>query len=684
MKDVAIDRSLHNYAFIKSLFDQGHDYIDCFNPFAIQVLQNEKFMSTLQIQSAINKYIKLDIPLHVVNSIIKRLKKKNLILQKKSEKKYVLAKKGIEYKCRLENQKDVTRRINSVIGKIVGFFSNRGEMITESQASELIDTLLRNNRNTIIEYLNPSYDFKPSKSIRETPHIKLLVEFLSEIDNKDPESYSTIRDIILGSTIYATSYARDAVELQKLGERKFKGCTIYLDSNIVLSMLGLHEPEENTTALELLKLLKEFGFDLRIFQFTEIEICRLIKHYRSVLHKYPHDIRIDSIYSSLKRKGWRSSEVIEFITNFEKQLHTLGICVDYSYEIDSNSALLNDVELRTKLSEYKKIQTLNGQDHDLTSIETIRKIRKRKFRNLEESKAMFLTSDLKLFKFNFNVMGHKVNGTVCEVIPDRLLTNILWLKKPKFNLSLSAIIAAQSRELIIARAIWDQFYVVLQELYRDKKIDDGMIGMLFYHNYVEDELRKYDESEVEKITPSFVLGYAQARANTIDKTTSIKLKKKELELIDSFEKEIDIAVLKNDQKWFDKAEKIREGIRAEAKTGSSRRIAWAKIALSSIFIIFVLYHIYLNDWATLELFDILLGSILFISAVAGVRTKEIWSAIGRKWETRIYNKWISKGGFLEFVAEDDASIEEHIPNIRTNDKKSQISPSEKDRWRRSG
>ena len=89
---------------------------------------------------------------------------------------------------------------------------------------------------------------------------------------------------------------------------------------------------------------------------------------------------------------------------------------------------------------YKGDQQLFHQNHDLFAIEKIKELRRYSIRKIEESKFFFLTSDRKLSRFNYLEMGHQSNGTICEIILDTLLTNILWLKDPRAKLSLKSII----------------------------------------------------------------------------------------------------------------------------------------------------------------------------------------------------------------------------------------------------
>jgi hypothetical protein len=114
---------------------------------------------------------------------------------------------------------------------------------------------------------------------------------------------------------------------------------------------------------------------------------------------------------------------------------------------------------------------------------------------------MFLTSDLKLSKFNYLEDGHKAKATIAEVIPDKFFTNILWIKNPKQpnTLHLSSWISLHTRNLFIDRSVWSKFYENLKILRDKNQINDLDISILIYDNHMQEVLRETDLSDVSNI-----------------------------------------------------------------------------------------------------------------------------------------------------------------------------------------
>jgi len=147
---------LCTYALIRSLYDQGEDYIDSFWPFAIQVLDAEKYSDTSSIQKQILDRCGISIPLHVLGTILKRARRKEYLQynlewsQENKRELYKLTPKGVQYLDKLENQEDVERRINDLLVDIAVFFGERNIALSNNQILDLLLNLLRENSQPLV------------------------------------------------------------------------------------------------------------------------------------------------------------------------------------------------------------------------------------------------------------------------------------------------------------------------------------------------------------------------------------------------------------------------------------------------------------------------------------------------------------------------------------------------------
>ncbi|MHA2243855.1 MAG: hypothetical protein ACXADY_02710, partial [Candidatus Hodarchaeales archaeon] len=388
-------------------------------------------------------------------------------------------------------------------------------------------------------------------------------------------------------------------------------------------------------------------FYLKAFDFTIDEISKVMTGYIDYGYRYPKNVRVDSIYGNLRRIGWGQLEAREFIISLEERLEEKGIEIERT-EVDLHNYIPKIEDTRNFMEKYKNNQELFHQNHDISSIEMIRDLRGDSKRKIEKCKCMFLTSDGKLSRLNFIEMGHRENSTICEIIFDKLLTTILWLKNPRLNISLRSIITAYSRDLFVKKRIWGKFYDIVSDLKREGKIWDDHISTLFYHGYIEDSLKRFDDNETGIITYEFVLDEIE-RANEfkekeIAKRIEIKEKAKEKEyeekildkeneFIKILETEANKAAEKarreKNKEWLKNIEKIKENISIKSNKDANKIINTIRgvLLIVSLLVATTAAFILVLSGRFIE-FSIIAGlfsTYSFIFSLNGFPKKDFWS-----------------------------------------------------------
>jgi len=237
---------------------------------------------------------------------------------------------------------------------------------------------------------------------------------------------------------------------------------------------------------------------------------------------------------------------------------------------------------------------------------------------------------------NYKEWGHKENMTVCEVIPDRLLTNILWLKNPTTirDMPLKSIIAVHSREILVDRKIWKRFYENAKQLKEHNRINDKDLSMIFYNHYIEGILSKLDESDVDRVTPEFILEEVANASKSIDYETQKRLEEQK----NIFEEQIN----KKDIE-IEKYQKKLEGIKSSLRTRIQKRVKKYVNILSWIFVIvfFILLlkslPLVIKKWNVIE--PVVWSVSIFISIVLPLLGRKIaLKKLRESLENRLFNK----------------------------------------------
>jgi hypothetical protein len=591
--------SIYNYAMMKALYDQGKDYLDSFWPFAIRVIPSERAVASDYVQKKLRQEYNLDVPIYVLDVILSRAEDYNYVrkeLKSGGFPKYRLSPSGIDYVGKLESDKEVERRINALLNSMKKFFEEKDLSLSLEEIEKSIMTFTSKNLDLLIKYVNPSVELPEKAPQKLEANDKSLLEYVEFADQQEPDNYRTLENLVMGSIISALLYVEKPEDIARIATEKFDRCEIFLDTNITFSILGLHMKEFNEPAKELMDLLKKFNFRVEIFSFTIDEISRVLFAYSKENYRYPTSVKVNTLYSSLKVKGWTITDVREFIINIERTLQEHGIQIRWVKDVKLDRYTPEE-DMAKAIKRYKPDQNRFHQNHDLAAIAKIKEIRGKDIRKIEDSAALFLTSDLRLSRFNLE-MGHKQNGTISETVSDRLLTSILWLKNPNTKPPLKSIIAAHSRDLFINRRVWDKFYETLRELKKEGKIEDDDISTLFWHNYVEKALQYIQEDEVDRITADFVLekieDAGKDRKKAVEKEIEetmkakgeleTKLKETERQFSEDLQRSISEAELRKDREWLKQIHEIKDNLRESSR---AQALKWSKIIASLLTILYV-------------------------------------------------------------------------------------------------
>src|SRR3989338_7597686 len=375
------DKLLYSYALTKTIYEQRKDYIDTFCPFVLKVLPTKGDVLTLiQIQKKIEENYGLNIPEHSLKSIITR-------------------EKGNKYLDHLEPENEVERRINELLGDIKVYLNETKLPLEEIY--KIVLCFINANISLIVEFFDPTriskLDISKSKILN---YEDKLIQYFVDAERQKPQFWKTLQDIVYGSVISVSVISSKIAEINK----KFQDVQVFLDSNFIFSLFEFHFPEVNKPAKELYELLNIYKFQLKVFDFTLYEIVNMLNNYSQEQHMYVSNVKVNSIYSNLKCRGWTVDDVREFIQKIEEKIWSLNIVIEPT-NVDLMTYLPRNKEYINVVLKCKPIlpyQNERVRYHDIAAIEKIEEIRGSPKREIERSRAIFLTSDLRLSRCKKN------------------------------------------------------------------------------------------------------------------------------------------------------------------------------------------------------------------------------------------------------------------------------------------
>lgn len=573
-------------ASLQTFYASGHDLIDVFSRLFLRSIESQKNSSLANLQNTVLEKYKVNLPIDILQTIAKRLNKNKLIKYENLKNGFIsLTEEGVNLQNKIEEDLKIKERENNALILSIKNFL-REKTNNEYAESKIIEEL-----NLFIEESAEEASFilsnGSSNGYRRGNGIsKYFTDYFILTEKQDPTNYERLKSILFGEII-----AKSVLENRTNIGAKFKNLNVYLDTNIVFSLMCFHEDEFNQPTKELIDIIKSLGINLKIFNFTKDEIIKTLRGYLDQESYYSKYIKVNSIYHILKRNGYSKTDLLSVIENIEEKISELGIGINYSYDIDS--LLEKKGEQIEGLQREKPDKNIESIKHDIAAILAIRKLRKGGTSSLiEKSREIFLSADRKLSIFNNQEFSHGKNNTIPEVILRNQLTGILWLKKIRKhddNIFVRNLLITQMNENRISSSLWDKFINELKKQKAKSNISDDDIDLIMSYEETGSILREKGEDGIQEIFNDERIGQ----------------KKVELQKMEIKQKENEDKIKKQEERLFNVAKNIEK----DCKIKVSRVINFVIIISFIILVVLLVIFLYIN----LYLLSISLIVLIFIS-----------------------------------------------------------------------
>lgn len=546
------NKTLIALALAKTIYNEKRNYLDAFAPFLIRSLDQSKYRTIQEIENFLKVTYSLVIPLNTIQSILKRLEKGGYIRLEGRGTDSLAAipkSKATEHLDHTEEEADkIARKQNKLVSRLKNHFSEelKKDFSEEDIETKLKKYILDNISNLAILNGRQNHDKYDYSSQNATE--KSITRFLITIFDQEQELYESFNDLLKGAVLWQSIAEKDSVN----DESAISQLTVYLDTNIVLSLLGLHHESINRAARQLNELLQNDNkIHVRVFDKTLEEVINLLAGYKYNKDNYGSQ-RVNHVYFFLKKKGFDDADIDIFIEKIEHKLEDLQIYKE-ELEIDDTSDLKKrELKLYEQLySENKTYETEKTDEfqrseeavnrstlHDVAIISKIRNIRNGWQSSFEKCKAIFLTNSYRLYKFSSR---NKLNKqAITEVITDITLTNILWLKNPgsDVGITIDNLLYVHSSEFMVDNKIWRKFLRTLKQMHNSGEIDEGDYALLMSKNQLKEEYLL--SKKQEEITPESVRELTNdIKKQSVKKDNELEIKNKKIEELQDIEQKKD-------------------------------------------------------------------------------------------------------------------------------------------------
>ena len=525
---------LVNIALASSFYEENKNPLDTYYPFILNSFINKEVVKLEDLSSILKTNFNIDIPIYSIKNILNR--KEVFVINKitKTNWEVSLTKEGKdELAAIIKSEEKKNRELKKLYLKFIEYSSkNFGKEYNETEIESKIQIFIINN---LVDISIEKIDIDKKNGDNKTFE-KHLINFINYIKDYDNELTNIFEDIWKGIVIW-NELRKD--KLPAIKNSFEKNIRIYVDTNFVFSLLGFHNPIINQSVKELYELIKENkNISLYILETTLDEIYRLLDLY-PILKDNFYDIEVDSLFYYLKKQGLTKSKIEllksrlknNLLTNFN--IKTIEVSKFTQKDTDTYLEIYEHLlDIRTKKNNKKRLKKSlsaieKGSEHDSKVITNTLKFKNTYATNLENSKAIFLTSSFWLYH-NYRKIHKNFESFPC-VVYDATLTNILYLKTPNKNIgiSINQVLKTHSNYLIVDNTIWFNFIETAKELVKVGDINEEDYAILISKNIFTQELllnSKPDDIDKEKVK------------NTLDKikenekTTKQKIEEKTKEI----------------------------------------------------------------------------------------------------------------------------------------------------------
>lgn len=443
--------------YVRLLWDkENKDVLDLIEPFVLQVLRKEYTLGdevdNLNVADKLQlDYFLSDFPIAVLLCIFNRLAKKSILSKKNG--KYKISKK-IEFDEEFDNAQDkIKNEMDFIIKEICNELNldyNNQSNIAEEKILKFLDKygyLSMISNNNLVE----QDDFD----------MYMISKFIIKQYENKTQVFSYWLQMIEGFMLMQIIYFYSVSEVDI--KAKLDKLNIYLDTVLLLRVLGYKTPEENRMGETLIKLLKEHKSSILCFDHNFRELEGIITYYKENIYT-----KKNPTLEYFDDKQFDSEDIDSILYDLESSLSKKGVKIVDTPKYDKINVDYDECKLRDFLQDrigYYKEVNLNVDIKSITAIRRLRiSLNKQNCDKIENSGAIFVTSNWRLSKaaneYFSKTEDHVGKKNFSVAINDINLTTLIWIKQnskdrdlPKLRLIQNAYASTRPSPSLINSAI---------------------------------------------------------------------------------------------------------------------------------------------------------------------------------------------------------------------------------------
>ncbi|KGK28577.1 hypothetical protein [Pseudomonas plecoglossicida] len=487
-----MESPLINLALLEALkTEKFSDEIDLFLPF-IAVTISELGMPTVQvadIQTKLSELFGFHPPISAIRVLMTRAKNKNLLI--KENHAYIpRAEKIQEWSNGYSKKKeDLEVSLGSLKKGFIEYTQERFQKeLPLAEAESLIFQFIEENVSAAVS--RRAYNkAELENSIKNTSHI--TASFIGHIHKKEPVLLEHFGRCVKGMLLANYLYFAD----KRTQKKTFERITVYLDSPLIIGLLGFNGPFNKQANEEFVELLTSLKIKVCIFDKTLDEIERLLSAWKTDIAKKSFRRFNTKTLELLRSQGYDEARLDTEIKTLHRTIENKGISIVLGFSAKERFQCDEDALEKAIAENFKKEKNL---EHDTVCISRVHNTREgRHIRELSESFSVFVTRNTGLAKYAngfFSKNGY--SSPIPVVVSEQWMTIMFWLKNPDMTgkLATDQVVATAYSLLYTDDKFWDAFLDRLDTIKRRGDISEEDFVLV---RWDADLLRMVQDASVE-------------------------------------------------------------------------------------------------------------------------------------------------------------------------------------------
>ncbi len=490
------EMTLTSLAMLKVSIDSGKDYLEYLKPFVIQALAHGKLeiVSDKIVADKLQEECGLIIPHRTIQIVLRRLVKAGYL--KKDQGIYHVVKE-LSTKDYSKDKANASRNISAVTNSLIEFAAQSAEKdINEEDAIEALIVFLSEFSIPCLKaYLRGTA--LPNIAHNNTNwKIVLVSQYLSKIHASDPQGFNGFIMLVQGHMLANALLCPDLQSVSKT----YKGVTFYLDTQLLLQLLGLEGKAKQEAVNELLGLIQKLDGKIAAFSHTHDELISVINASSNYIDSPKGR---GSIVYEARQSGKTKSDMLLIAGQAQEIMESVGVIVKptpaYNLKLQIDETAFSDI-----LSDEVSYYSPRAREFDINSVRSIYVLRGNTCPySVENSKAIFVTSNAGFSRAAYEY-GKNIDQSraVSTVITDFSLANTAWLKAPQGapTLPQKEVIAFAYAALRPSDDFLEKMLSEAERLEKQGKISARDHQLLRSSPYAQNELMSLTLGEDEALT----------------------------------------------------------------------------------------------------------------------------------------------------------------------------------------